>query len=238
MSGVRSQGDPGTNSIVLASEQFYNNLDREHEDLSNYSNHCDIKTWGKKNEHQLKEICKKFVRYLETSMELNFVDPAYDVCILLNYWLYDKLTKIFPGENNSEYIRKAFGSLQLVWHNLYYYSGKSNHNKCNPNFKTVNHQDWDKRKKLYDYYVDYDYLSKMAIFHHDKCEYYKKINEMSSLYEYFKGKCLTEEYNCPHFFDKFQIESREYKLENLGCQTQMEQEISADAAKTRDSRSY
>ncbi|GAB69942.1 CYIR protein [Plasmodium cynomolgi strain B] len=78
--------------------------------------------------------------------------------------------------------------------------------------------DWKNRKKLYDYYVDYDYLLYMAKnFDKDKCIYYNKIIEMISLYNSFKDLCKTHAKRCPDVFYKFPIENIEPVLEELQC---------------------
>ncbi|CAG9482916.1 unnamed protein product [Plasmodium vivax] len=226
MAGTYPQGTFGTDSFVLFSENFYNNMNKEHDDLSDYSKYCDI-TWGK-NEHKLKEICKKYIRYLETSNELNFVNSAYDVCILLNYWTYVKLTEIFGLENSLDDIELAFGNLQYVWNQLYHYTGKRfNHNNCKPNFETNNHIDWVNRKKLYDYYVDYYTLFTMARILDDNCKYYKRIKEMQTVFDYFDSHCATYPDKCPPIYSVCQSYNPKNVLSTLPCHTQMEQAKSA-----------
>ncbi|VVA00324.1 PIR protein, partial [Plasmodium vivax] len=222
MAGIQSPGTLGTDSIVLFSENFYNNMNKDHNDLSNYSKYCDI-TWGKK-EHQVKEICKKYIRYLETSDELNFVNPAYDVCTLLNYWTYVKLTEIFGLENSLDDIELAFGNLQYVWNQLYHYTGKSfNHNKCKPNFETNNHKDWLNRKKLYDYYVDYNTLKNMAEIFDGNCEYYKRINDMQTIFDYFDSLYATDPEKCPPIYNVCQSYNPKNMLSTLPCHKKLGQ---------------
>ncbi|KMZ88468.1 hypothetical protein PVBG_05426 [Plasmodium vivax Brazil I] len=175
-------------------------MNKEYNDLSDYSIYCDIIMWGEK-ENQVKEICKKYIRYLKTSNELNIVNPSYDVCTLLNYWTYVKLTGIFGLENSLYDIELAFGNLQHVWNQIYHYPGKRfNHNKCKPNFETNNHIDWVNRKKLYDYYVDYVTLKYMANIRDDNCDYYKRIKEMQTTFDYFDSLCATDPDKCPPIY--------------------------------------
>ncbi|SBT57906.1 PIR Superfamily Protein [Plasmodium ovale wallikeri] len=95
------------------------------------------------------------------------------------------LTHIY-GANNTDKIITDFSALQLKW-TYFDYSRINNqyYKKCKPELSMVNHHDWDKRKKLFDYYVDYDTLSTMAKSFDDDCKYYKKIEEKKSLYEHF-----------------------------------------------------
>ncbi|EDL42737.1 variable surface protein Vir14-like [Plasmodium vivax] len=229
MSGAGTKGDL---------EQFYNNLDREHEDLTNYIKHCDKIKWGKK-EKEVKEICTKFIRYLETSKVLNVEKPKHDICILLNYWLYDKLTKIFGVENNLDNIRVAFGNFQRIWSIHYYYSSRINHNKCNPNFETDNHKDWENRKKLYDYYVDYNDLDYLAKFNDNECKYYRQIKDKISLYEYFEEECSPKKSNCPDFYNQCLPYNPKNVLHTLKCYNQIPEEKSpASAYSAKESSSH
>ncbi|SBT02164.1 PIR Superfamily Protein [Plasmodium ovale curtisi] len=116
-------------------------------------------------------------------------NSLYKVSILFNYWLYGMLSYIY-GANSTDKIRAGFGALQLKW-TYFDYSRINNqyYKKCKPNLNMVYHSDWEKRKKLYDYYVDSDILIGLAKSIDDDCEYYKKIEEKKSLYEYFEKEC-------------------------------------------------
>ncbi|VUZ99610.1 PIR protein [Plasmodium vivax] len=222
MASAGTEGDLGKNSIVLFSEKFYNDMNIEDNDLSDYSIYCDSIPWGK-NGHEVKKICKKYITYLETSQILNVENPKYDVCILLNYWIYNELTKIFRDEQSLYLIERAFGSLQLVWNNLYLYS-RTNHNKCDPKFESVNHKDWENRKKLYDYYVDYDTLSTMARFVDEGCKYYKKIEDKQSLYDHFAELCASEGGDCPDLYKKCESYNPKNVLPKLHCYPEMQKQ--------------
>ncbi|CAG9472718.1 unnamed protein product [Plasmodium vivax] len=240
MADVGSQGHLDTNSIVLISENFYNNMNIEHKDLSNYSKYCDaIKL--RKNEREVKEICKKYIRYLETSTVLNVSKPDYNVCTLLNYWIYDKLSEIYRAEDSLYDINLAFGNLQFVWNKLYLYSGRTNHNNCKPEYETDNHEDWINRKKLYDYYVDYNYLISMAKSYQKECIYYKKIKEKHTVFDYFDRQCVSNTYKCPQFYYDFKSSNPKSVISTLPCHDQVDQARSGDPAHekaTRESSSH
>ncbi|VUZ99758.1 PIR protein [Plasmodium vivax] len=221
MASAGTEGDLGKNSIVLFSEKFYNDMNIEDNDLSDYSIYCDSIPWGK-NGHEVKKICKKYITYLETSQILNVENPKYDVCILLNYWIYNELTKIFRDEQSLYLIERAFGSLQLVWNNLYLYS-RTNHNKCDPKFESVNHKDWENRKKLYDYYVDYNTLKNMAEIFDGNCEYYKRINDMQTIFDYFDSLYATDPEKCPPIYNVCQSYNPKNMLSTLPCHKKLGQ---------------
>ncbi|SBT00855.1 PIR Superfamily Protein [Plasmodium ovale curtisi] len=138
-----------------STELFALHIDSE--DLSKYYNQCnDIHVHNPKE--KVIKICKKYLRYLEYCKLLHYDNSLYKVSVLFNYCLYRILTYIY-GFNSTEQIRTGFSALQLKW--TYFDYRRINepyYLKCKPNFEIVNHNDWDKRKKLYDYYVDYDIL--------------------------------------------------------------------------------
>ncbi|SBT54935.1 PIR Superfamily Protein [Plasmodium ovale wallikeri] len=121
---------------------------------------------------------------------------GFDDCMLLNYWIYDRVAYYF--DNNISDINKYFDSVQYIWHYLITNKKeKSYYNKCNPLFKEIlNYNEWKQRKQLYDYYVDYDTLFNTDINYRDeKCkEYYKKTEEKKPLYYYFKKEREPEKY--------------------------------------------
>ncbi|KMZ76799.1 hypothetical protein PVIIG_05400 [Plasmodium vivax India VII] len=203
--------------------------------FSKYSTECDKIKWPK-NADALKKICKKYITYLETSKELKIKKTSYNVCILLNYWLYDKLTEIFVDDYSLHYINLAFINLQYIWNELYHYSKRTNHNKCKPEFETDNHEDWENRKKLYDYYVDYKDLSFQAKFREDKCMYYKQFKERQKVFDYFDSLCDSSTYKCPNFYYDFKPYDTEKEISKLPCHNQVEQEKSYSPATEKDTK--
>ncbi|KNA01752.1 hypothetical protein PVNG_05604 [Plasmodium vivax North Korean] len=205
-------------------------MDKETAELKNYEQKCkDI--WVNTEKEQIIQVCKKYLRYLDKSESWINLSTFFDISLLLNYWIYDKLTRIYPNAKDNE-VDIGFAALQGKWDTfdssrMY----KSYYEKCRLVWKMVNHTDWDKRKQLFEYYVDYDTLFRTASIFFPKCQkYYVKIKEFPSLYEYFRGKCSNEEYECPEVFDKFKNEDRMYDLEKLQCREQMEQAIAAASA--------
>ncbi|SBT56974.1 PIR Superfamily Protein [Plasmodium ovale wallikeri] len=84
------------------------------------------------------------------------------------------------------------------------------------------------RKKLYDYYVDYDILFGFAKSIDDKCDYYKKIEEKKPLYEYFEKECPPPKNNCPDFYNKCMPYKPDNVLSKLPCHEKIAKE-QADA---------
>ncbi|CAI7723955.1 Plasmodium vivax Vir protein, putative [Plasmodium vivax] len=205
----------------LYSEKFYDAMDMESDDLQNYEKKCN-EIFVREAKDQMILICKKYLRFLDTSKTWSGQFTKFDVSLLLNYWLYEKLIGIY-GDRNSKYITFGFSDLQLIWGYFDYKpDDESYYKKCKPDPSNVNHEDWENRKKLYDYYVDYDYLNMMANFHDNKCEYYKKIQDKKSLYEYFEEECSPEKNNCPDFYKECESYNPKYVLPNLHCHAEMQ----------------
>ncbi|SBT00096.1 PIR Superfamily Protein [Plasmodium ovale curtisi] len=223
-----------SSSKELISEKFYDVMDNDSLDLSKYNETCNEITVSDPKDRVI-IICKKFLNFLENSVVLYDENAEYDVSILLNYWIYDKLIAIY-GAKNIEKIRFAFSALQFAW-DYYKYTPKniSYHNKCKPNFDVVNHQDWEKRKELYDYYVDYKTLHGTASTISSKCEeYYRIIKKKISLYEYFNKHCSPIKKSCPEFFEKCEPYNPESFIYSLPCHNKITQEFASPEAAKRD----
>ncbi|SBT03044.1 PIR Superfamily Protein [Plasmodium ovale curtisi] len=207
-------------SKELFSDKFYEAMNSDFSDLSKFDRHCN-NIYVHDHKDQMIGICKKFLRYLENCKYWYDEKSRYDVSILLNYWLYEKITDIY-GPDNTDKISAGFSALQFVWGYFdYYRKDEPYYLKCKPNLEIVNHNDWDRRKKLYDYYVDYDILFGLAKSIDDECEFYTKIEEKKSLYEYFEKECLPPKKNCPEFYEKCKEYKPEKILSKLRCYDEM-----------------
>ncbi|SBS95745.1 PIR protein [Plasmodium ovale] len=212
------------------SEKFYDAMNSDSLDLDDYTQKCN-KIMVSKEKDNMITVCKNFLRFLEKSIAWNGVNSGYDISLLLNYWLYNELMGIYGPDRFSE-ISIAFGALQYIWeYHVYYPKNEVYHKKCKPELSKVYHQDWDKRKKLYDYYVDYDTLFTMAkSYDDDKCEYYKKIEENKSLYEYFEEECKPEKHNFPEFYDECKKYNPNLVLSKLPCHSKIISQRTVPAA--------
>ncbi|SBT84154.1 PIR protein [Plasmodium ovale] len=221
----------GDSSVELHTEKFYAELNTESTDLSRYSIHCN-NIYVNNNKEKVKNICEKFLRHLEKSIVWKVEKPEYHFCMLLNYWIYDKLTDIYGDENTSEDVNIAFGNLQSIWE----YTVNSSRNKiyyknCKPEFNVVKHNDWKKRKEFYEYYVDYDLLSMMGKNFDDKCEYYKKIKAKKLLYKHFENECLSNSSNCFELYEKCSDYNPDKVLSTLQCHNKIVEEIATETVR-------
>ncbi|SBT56068.1 PIR Superfamily Protein [Plasmodium ovale wallikeri] len=225
-----SGGFFGDSSVELNTEKFYGELNTELTDSSRYSLHCN-NIYVNNNKEEVKKICEKFLRHLEKSVVWKVEKPKYDFCMLLNYWIYDKLTGIYGDKNTSEDVNIAFANLQSIWE----YTVNSSQNKiyyknCKPEFNVVKHSDWKKRKEFYEYFVDYDLLSMMGKNFDDKCEYYKKIEAKKSLYKHFENECLSDASNCFKLYEKYIDYNPDKVLPTLQCHNKSVEEIPTETA--------
>ncbi|SBS89180.1 PIR protein [Plasmodium ovale] len=209
-------------STELFSEQFYQDREYDQYNLSEYNNLCK-ELFAPKHTSRMLKLCKRIVKYLDKYSFRNDDISLQQDCILLNYWVYDMLTRIFGADNQTD-IRNAFGNLQYIWSYLVKDQYKTSYyKKCKPLFNEIlNFDDWKQRKELYDYYVDYDTLFRTAMGYPEKCEeYYKKIDERTSLYKYFETKCLSDKYNCPEHYKNYTHYNPVLVLPQLPCHGNM-----------------
>ncbi|SBT72751.1 Plasmodium vivax Vir protein, putative [Plasmodium ovale] len=81
-----------------------------------------------------------------------------------------------------------------------------------------NYEDWRERRNLYEYYVNFDILSKTSQRYDNVCKaYYKKIEGTKSLYKYFENKCSSDKYDCPYFYKNYMHYNLQNVLTNLPC---------------------
>ncbi|SBT74191.1 Plasmodium vivax Vir protein, putative [Plasmodium ovale] len=221
----------GISSSDLFSERFYYALNNDFFDLPKYHDLCN-KVEDYTGTIKSKRVCERVLKYLKTkSFASSDGNSEYPDCILLNYWLYDTLVKIF-GKDDIRHIAAAFGNLQILWNELIEDpNNDSYYRKCKPNFSIVNHNDWEKRKELYDYYVDYDTLFGTGDFYDTKCkEYYKYIEKKQSLYDDFDKVCPHTD-NCPELYEKWSLYNPKLVLHKLSCHVQIQKEREDEKAR-------
>ncbi|SCA48145.1 PIR protein [Plasmodium ovale] len=204
-------------SKELNSEKFYDALNRESSDLSKYYDECENIIVGN-HKDEMKKICEKYLRYLESCEVLNNKNFSYDVSKFMNYWLYDKIINIYGKENTTE-IETAFGALQLIWRYPKYNPKLSSLNEnCKPNLSMVDHYDWKNRKELYDYCVNYEFIAPECKFYPEGCKQHcDYIEKKSNLYEHFEKLCNPKSSDCPEFYDNCKDYNPKVVLGILKC---------------------
>ncbi|GAB69511.1 CYIR protein [Plasmodium cynomolgi strain B] len=175
-------------------------MDMDSQDLQNYDDKCNGIVVREAKDH-MKQLCKKYLRFLDTSISWGRINSGYYVSLLLNYWIYDKLRAIYRDTINYE-INIGFSALQLIWSTFdKSRSEESYYKKCAPDWKMVDHADWEKRKKLYDYYVDYNDLVSLARNYDKECKYYNKIKQNQTIFDYFDTLCASDPDKCPQIYN-------------------------------------
>ncbi|SBT01058.1 PIR Superfamily Protein [Plasmodium ovale curtisi] len=211
----------------LFSEQFYDALNYDYFGLEKYRDKCK-KAYTSDKRIRSKKICEKILRHLENSTIWNDENSGYDVCILLNYWVYDTLTALFGADNNAKIVA-AFGKLQPIWNELIADDKQpAFFNKCAPDHDIPSQNDWKSRKELYDYCVNYALIESVSKYYNVKCrDYYKYIEGKTSLYTYFEQLCNTNEEKCPKSFKRCQAYNPTLVLHKLECHEKIKAERSA-----------
>ncbi|SBS92514.1 PIR Superfamily Protein, partial [Plasmodium ovale curtisi] len=205
---------------TLPSMRFYSDLEKNYEDLSNYSQKCE-KIILKIDNDEARTICKKFLSHLENSTVWVFENLHYDVCLLLNYWIYERLNNIYSDKEATDI---AFSNFQLMsdYPTQYIRKNISFNKKCKYKIDVHAHKDWNKRKEFYDYCVDYDTLNGSITSYANKCnDFYEYIEKKDKLYKYFQNICSTESNECPKFYQECKDRDPNLLLSQLPCREEM-----------------
>ncbi|SBT74475.1 Plasmodium vivax Vir protein, putative [Plasmodium ovale] len=206
--------------INLTSKNIYNIIENDSQDLSKYNENCEYISVSNHKE-EVKTICKKVLSYLEKTTIWNVQGSVYDTCLLLNFWIYDKLTQIFVDKEKTNI---AFGNFQTLLNNhTDYQKNISADKKCKDKFDILNKEDWKKRKELYDYYIDYDTNKSTIHFYREQCkENYKYIEGKKELYEHFDKLCISDSRECPDFYNDCINYNPDLVLPKMSCRVEME----------------
>ncbi|KMZ79968.1 hypothetical protein PVIIG_04223 [Plasmodium vivax India VII] len=205
----------------LNSENFYNRLD-SFKNYSEYNKECESLTKLRRGS-SLKRICAKLLNYLKTNTKSNKEDVKYDVCILLNYWVYNNFNIYLYPLDSSE-IYRIFAEIVRIWNEFIEVKLKERESEtCKPLSNLIIHDDWRERKDLYEYYVNYDQISKTIVNYPLRCkEFYEYIENKIPLFDYFKPNCPSPDTNlCPDFYEKCNEYNPEKVLHKFRCDNEI-----------------
>ncbi|VVA00348.1 PIR protein, partial [Plasmodium vivax] len=213
-------------TFPLPLDPFYKNLIHNENDLNSFKKECES-LYSENKRFKNIRLCSILLWFLQNSKtrteNKNF---AYDECLLFNYWIYGELARKY-NYNYSAKVFPAFAELQQIWNSLieepkknYYYD------KCNPDSSIVNQYDWDQRKELYDYCVNYELLKPQFEPYKKNCkQHYAYIKSKVPLYKYYKERCIPDgKYNCPDFYSKCINYDPDNVLRELSCYDVMQKE--------------
>ncbi|CAG9482888.1 unnamed protein product [Plasmodium vivax] len=222
-------------SNELNSQNFYNQLNGL-TGFSAYFKNCESLS-SFPNGTNVKKICARLLKYLESNTIPRNTDK-YDVCILLNFWVYKKLFDTFHSKDIS-YVYQAFGKLQPIWNGFVDDKiKKSEHKKCRPISDLVLYGDWKERKELYEYYVDYSPIKLSLGYYTQRCnEFHQYIESKKTLYEHFKKRCPSDDTKeCPNFYEQCLQYDPVKVLPELNCHQDIikEREAAARSVQQRE----
>ncbi|CAG9481994.1 unnamed protein product [Plasmodium vivax] len=211
--------------LGLPSDAFYEYLDKHDEKLKDYTSECNELT-DREQYISFKTPCSKVLKYLETRY-----DKSDDNCNLLNFWIYGQLVNRITTKN-----RTLFSpTLKKLNDILNRFISQKNIN-CKHDKDINRHNDWEIRKKLYDYCVDYEHIKKMHDINLIKCEnFYMYIKEKAPLYEHFKDHCSRNDQNmCPYFYKRCELYKPDTVLQTLNCYSDMKRKEASQAEGSRE----
>ncbi|KMZ88479.1 hypothetical protein PVBG_05437 [Plasmodium vivax Brazil I] len=195
--------------------------------FARYDKYCRSFEAPVRNRSLVKNICSTILNYLETIYSItDHTNDEYNVCILLNYWVYERLNVVLHSDD-SKYIDRIFGEIVSKWNDFIIDKSKELKNEiCKPFDKIVLYVDWKKRQELYEYYVDYHQIKQYLQINQKNCkEYYKYIESKKKLYEHFKERCITKDTNrCPEFYEQCKQYDPKEVLQHLDCYDEIMQE--------------
>ncbi|SCA59684.1 VIR protein [Plasmodium vivax] len=201
----------------LYSEKFYKQLD-DLNGFNEYFDQCELLS-KLPNRQGVKIVCARLLKYLETNKNSKNEDNEYNICILLNYWVYNRLSLILQSKPSS-YIYQAFGEIGNIWSSFIEDKLKDVEKEtCKHMHNIVNHYDWKKRKGLYDYCVNIDALKEIVLRYPRICnDVHEYIEDKAHLYEHFRNKCPSDNENiCPKFYEKCKHYDPKDVLPLLSC---------------------
>ncbi|SBT74584.1 Plasmodium vivax Vir protein, putative, partial [Plasmodium ovale] len=80
----------------------------------------------------------------------------------------------------------------------------------------------EKKKKLYEYYIDYTTIKQQSDIFTEKCkDFYKYIEDKDSLYKHFQNLCISDQRSCPEFYDDSLQYNPASVLRTINCHDQI-----------------
>ncbi|SBT57523.1 PIR Superfamily Protein [Plasmodium ovale wallikeri] len=99
---------------------------------------------------------------------------------------------------------------------------------CKPNYEMFKHKDWDKRKELYEYYIDYTTIKQQSDIFDKQCKnFYEYIERKKPLYKHFQDLCISDNSSCPTFYDECLSYNPDSVLRTIKCHDQIVSERTA-----------
>ncbi|KNA01488.1 variable surface protein Vir12g, partial [Plasmodium vivax North Korean] len=193
----------------LPAYETYGNFEKN-TDSSDYSSKCKSLEFTAK---EAKELCDNFAKNLEyisitttttatsTKTSIN-VPEAKANCLLLKYWLFNKIKKLSDNELKG----KNLDTLIQTIHNLQFeiYKKQDNRFFCFNDIYEYHHK-WKEEKYLYEYFINFPKIESFNKTNNTECEAYKKyVNHVKTYYIEKKKKelcCKDNYFKCSDYFN-------------------------------------
>ncbi|KMZ76990.1 hypothetical protein PVIIG_05379 [Plasmodium vivax India VII] len=157
---------------------------------SKFDSACNVLDKHSKDHKDLRQLCTKFVGFLEKISKLEKKPERDNHCDYLTYWLYDEIGKIYNDHTSK------INTVQFV-KDLIDVGNDVNKNKIVKNTCTIKNEngvsldEWKKRKISYIYFKKYNDISTDIAKrpNSDKCEkYFTYLNYINSFYSAYNSK--------------------------------------------------
>ncbi|SCO65763.1 VIR protein [Plasmodium vivax] len=212
--------------------EFSNDIDN---DLSEYSNYCDVIKSHFAKYPELETVCKKFARNFTSISTVQLHNNIKDKrCDYLNYWVYDQLINNINGRSDLIYY-DAFPKILILWNsmkNMNFWTNKCNSDDILPHVTVT---DFVNRKDLHDYCEDCETIKNEIIKLNNGCnEYCNFLLSKVDLFKHFDGICPNANTSkCPKFFATCKKCNPETLFKELNCKKKTECNATPNVPSTR-----
>ncbi|VVA00197.1 PIR protein [Plasmodium vivax] len=162
--------NPSDCSMSFPSEKIYKEFDKELLSTLFYPRICE-KIDSLKSDSKYVELCYKVVQYLIVNASDNNEKLSCNQCNLLNYWVFDKIKSII-GEDTHKII-VAYGHIRHVLSKMMKTYYKSKKIKCTFDINVPYYKNWEAKKELYEYCLDYEEIKAKKILTDPECNKYR-----------------------------------------------------------------
>ncbi|SCA81986.1 Plasmodium vivax Vir protein, putative [Plasmodium vivax] len=195
-----------------------------------YDVYCGSAKKPMRDNRDVRNICATLLNYLETKYSASdHTSDTYDVCKLLNYWVYKRLNMVLHYKG-SRYINQVHAHILLEWNSFNQDKLEKLDKKiCKPIDNIVAYDNWEKIKELYEYYVDYSTINQNIELYPQLCQkIYKYLKSKKPLYRYYKEHCTRKDTDmCLEFYHKYEQYDPEKALSHLQCNDEITHERAA-----------
>ncbi|GAW84057.1 variable surface protein [Plasmodium gonderi] len=214
----------------LTSVKYYTTLDTGVKSEYNSITFCSPKE--KENSiddyQEIKEFCSKLTHYLKReNKHMKQCNLNNDFCNILSYWLYGKLVIMCKSVNckANDIYNKIFNILTQSSNSRMFQSNP--YFRCKLDYNINLNNNWENRKKLFDYYLDYEKIKEKYKNDKEKCETYRRyFVDKEDLYLHFEKDCTNgSEIQCPIPYEKYKNCDPREVIKEFICHKEAQEEV-------------